>query len=55
MRSLTEYRLSPLLRAEFAPEVLASARQQSTIGGIEAALASQFPAEVVLPMLLRLV
>ncbi|WP_219806388.1 TnsA-like heteromeric transposase endonuclease subunit [Streptomyces sp. SM12] len=55
VRFLAGYRRSHLLRAELAPEVLASARQQSTIGGIEAALAGRFPAEVVRPVVLHLV
>lgn len=55
VRFLAGYRRPRLLEMDRAPAVLAAARGQSTIGGIEAALAGRFPAQVVRPLVLHLI
>ncbi|MCM2518115.1 TnsA-like heteromeric transposase endonuclease subunit [Streptomyces griseoincarnatus] len=54
VRFLAGYRRRHLLEASLVPQVLETAHQQSTIGGIEAALATQYPAEAVRPVVLHL-
>ncbi|MFH9710166.1 TnsA-like heteromeric transposase endonuclease subunit [Streptomyces luteogriseus] len=55
VRFLAGYRRRHLLEASLVHQVLEAARRQSTIGGIEAALAAQYPAEAVRPVVLHLV
>lgn len=55
VRFLAGYRRTQLVSTELVPLVLASARDQSTIGGIEAALAGRHPCGVVRPVVLHLV
>lgn len=54
VRFLAGFRRPELLETEHVPAVLAAARGQSTIGGIEAALAGRLDPEVVRPLVLHL-
>ncbi|WP_218963950.1 TnsA-like heteromeric transposase endonuclease subunit [Streptomyces sp. HG99] len=54
VRFLAGYRRRRLLEVSLVPQVLETARCQSTIGGIEAALAAKYPTEAVLPVVLHL-
>lgn len=55
VRFLAGYRRRLLLEEPVLAEVLEAAGRQSTIGGVEAALASRYPGEVVRPAVLHLV
>ncbi|NIK56123.1 TnsA-like heteromeric transposase endonuclease subunit [Kribbella shirazensis] len=55
VRFLAGYRRPHLVRTALEPQVLAAARHQSTIGGIEAALAGVDASDVVRPVVLHLV
>lgn len=55
VRFLAGFRRPQLLEMDRVPAVLAAARGQSTIGGIEAVLAGQLPKEVVRPLVLHLI
>lgn len=55
VRFLAGFRRPALLETDRMPAVLAAARGQSTIGGIEAALADQMPQEAVRPLVLHLI
>ncbi|GLW19742.1 hypothetical protein Stsp01_64850 [Streptomyces sp. NBRC 13847] len=55
VRFLAGFRRPELLEMDKVPSVLAAAQGQSTIGGIETALADQLPQEVVRPLVLHLI
>ncbi|MFE1250131.1 MULTISPECIES: TnsA-like heteromeric transposase endonuclease subunit [unclassified Streptomyces] len=55
VRFLAGFRRPQLLEMDWVPTVLAAARGQSTVGGIEAALAGRLPVEVMRPLVLHLI
>ncbi|PJN35806.1 hypothetical protein CG747_36335 [Streptomyces sp. CB02959] len=55
VRFLAGFRRPELLETDRMPAVIAAAREQSTIGGIEAALADEMPREAVRPLVLHLI
>lgn len=54
VRFLAGYRRSELVQAELGPLVVEAAAEQSTVGGIEMALADRYSCEAVRPIVLNL-